>query len=664
MQDLAPRLVAATREAPESIAGLCAALKDHVADSYRIHQRLIRSRRVDASGWEFMPRGPAVTAGPPSLGHVKTESGDEAQFQPLVATLEDWRFSAVEAAAGDGTALDRAASRYAEVLGAVSVGATALKGWLATAVDSFAGEADILEALRAAADDQDDDAQVQTMVESAIRLLRTIRSDTRNPKIVVFASSPDQATRFRDRFAALGDDVASHLLTEGDINNEKILAAFKAPRQDSILIVDRSGEEGLNLSLADAIVHLDLPLSAAEILEQRIGRLDRFGRRQAIIRHRILLPSDDETSPWAAWFELLANGFLIFNRSISDVQFLLATFEAQAFRTLLEVGPDGMADIATDVRARIDEERKSQDELYALDRIMTEEDPVETFIQALEDAEEDEDALEHGVDRWLVDALLLKKRPFEWPVEDPFKLSVGPETPDPASALAGGTQGGSREAADVEAADGDAAPRGRATPPRNASHRRRRAFHPLGRSRHRLHHPSDRAGLAGRSLDRLQAVLRRRTAARAFRSGGADSGRTSRLAPCAALLPAARAYRVHRCERRDGSGRGPDRHPGAALPQQGGRGPSSRHQPGQPTSDLRRDHRPVRLSEDLPIRSGWRTARARQPRRVCRRGRFRCGFGGSGAQAPRRPVAAAEIRRRRHGTRRHRAHSVNPAGHS
>ena len=166
VQDLAPRLVAATREAPELIAGLCAALKDHVADSYRIHQRLIRSRRADAAGWEFMPRGPAVMAGPTSLGHVKIESGDEAQFQPLMATLEDWRFSAVEAAAGDGTALDRAASRYAEVLGAVSVGATALKGWLATAVETFAGEADILEALRAAAEEQVDDAQVQTMVES------------------------------------------------------------------------------------------------------------------------------------------------------------------------------------------------------------------------------------------------------------------------------------------------------------------------------------------------------------------------------------------------------------------------------------------------------------------------------------------------------------------
>ena len=58
VQDLAPQLIQATREAPERLVDLCGALKEHIADSYRIHQRLIRSRRADAQGWEFRPRGP------------------------------------------------------------------------------------------------------------------------------------------------------------------------------------------------------------------------------------------------------------------------------------------------------------------------------------------------------------------------------------------------------------------------------------------------------------------------------------------------------------------------------------------------------------------------------------------------------------------------------
>ena len=70
VQSLAPQMIAATREAPERLVDLCGALKEHIADSYRIHQRLIRSRRADAQGWEFRPRGPEGNA----LTHVRTES--------------------------------------------------------------------------------------------------------------------------------------------------------------------------------------------------------------------------------------------------------------------------------------------------------------------------------------------------------------------------------------------------------------------------------------------------------------------------------------------------------------------------------------------------------------------------------------------------------------
>ena len=224
-----------------------------------------------------------------------------------------------------------------------------------------------------------------------------------------------------------------------DLDDQDVVAQFAHSQDAAILTVDRSAEEGLNLSFADAIVHLDLPLSAARI-EQRIGRLDRYGRRQGIIRHRILLPSDEDDSPFAAWQTLLAEGFSIFHRSISDVQFLLDGFEAQALEALLMSGPDALVGLAADIRAQIAEERKSQDEQYALDRIALAEEPVETFIQALDDAEADEAALEAGVDQWLIGTLQLKKRPFAWPEEDPFKLGIVKQTLDPQIALAAATR--------------------------------------------------------------------------------------------------------------------------------------------------------------------------------------------------------------------------------
>jgi ATP-dependent helicase HepA len=429
VQDLAPRLITATREAPDALADLCATLKEHIADSYRIHQRLIRSRRADAQGWEFRPRGP----GEDVLTHVRTESDPSASVSVLIETLEDWRFAAIESVVDQEDGYAALASRYRDILGATGESAEALRAWLSDAIPMFDGEAEILSALREQADDYNDADRIETMVESTRRLLKTIRADVATPKIVAFATSSSVAAAFNDALFNALDGVACFLLTETAPALEKdgdeldVANLFAQANSAAILTTDQWAEEGLNLSFADAIVHLDLPFDAARI-EQRIGRLDRYGRNKDIIRHRVLLPMDDDGSPWSAWYELLAHGLSIFDRSISDVQFLLETIEVQALEALLLAGPDALMKFSTDIRGQIADERRSQDEQYALDRIALAEEPVETFIQALDDAEADEVALETGVDQWLVKTLQLKKRPFCWPEKDPFTLGISNKT--------------------------------------------------------------------------------------------------------------------------------------------------------------------------------------------------------------------------------------------
>ena len=426
VQNLAPQLIEATRAAPERLIDLCGALKEHVADSYRIHQRLIRSRRADAQGWEFRSRGPDGGG----MTHVRTEGDPSDDLAVLLGTLEDWRSAAVDSLVDGDAGSPLLAVRYRDLLGAVSEGADALRGWLADAAPIFAGEAEILGALRDQAEDFDDADRIETMVESVRRLIKTLRTDVAHPKIVVFATATALAAAFHEALEDELDDTPCLLLIEGGEagdDDEEGVAAFAQAPDAAVLIVDRSAEEGLNLSFADAIVHLDLPLSAARI-EQRIGRLDRYGRRQGIIRHRILLPSDEDECAFSAWQTLLSDGLSIYHRSISDVQFLLEDFETRALDALLLTGPDALVGLAEEIRNQIADERKSQDEQYALDRIALAEEPVETFIQALDDAEADEAALETGVDQWLIGALQLKKRPFAWPEEDPFKLGITKQT--------------------------------------------------------------------------------------------------------------------------------------------------------------------------------------------------------------------------------------------
>lgn len=426
VQGLAPQLIDATREAPERLVTLCGALKEHIADTYRIHQRLIRSRRADAKGWEFQPRGPNDSA----MAHVRTESDPSDDLSVLLGTIEDWRTAAVDSLVYGDAGSPPLAARYRDLLGAVSEGADALRAWLAGAAPIFEGEAEILDALREQADDYQDADRIDTMVESVRRLIRTLRADVDQPKIVVFATATALAAAFHEALENALDDIPCLLLIEGgdgvDADKEGVAAFAQAP-DAAVLIVDRTAEEGLNLSFAVAIVHLDLPFSAARI-EQRIGRLDRYGRRQGIIRHRILLPSDEDESAFSAWQTLLADGLSIFHRSISDVQFLLEDFETRALDALLMSGPAALVGLAEEIRTQINEERKSQDEQYALDRIALAEEPVETLIQALDDAEADEASVEASVDQWLIGSLQLEKRPFTWPEKDPFTLGISKRT--------------------------------------------------------------------------------------------------------------------------------------------------------------------------------------------------------------------------------------------
>jgi ATP-dependent helicase HepA len=429
IEELAPRLVVATREAPDEVPSLCAALRNHIADSYRIHQRLIRSRRADAQGWEFSPRG-VIVGGEHAFTHVRIEASGTPWVEPLLPILEEWRFAALEATTTDERAFDKVAYRYAELLNAMGCGRTALTAWLVEngARPAFADEPSILGRLGVANEESGAGDDHATACESTLRLIRSIRGEGSHPKIVVFSSFATISSAFHEALQRSLDDCEVLLLIgDGATRDRDAVAAFTKPRVSAVLICDRNGEEGLNLALADAIIHLDLPFSAAR-LEQRIGRLDRFGRRHGMIRHRIMLPVDEDDSPWTGWSDFLCRGLAIFHRSISDIQFLLEGFEQRVFRALLEQGTSGIQALSAEVGKAIQEERRSQDEQYALDRIALAEEPVEAFIRGLEDAEEDEAALEDGVDRWLVDALLLKKRPLVWPVQDPFKFSATHET--------------------------------------------------------------------------------------------------------------------------------------------------------------------------------------------------------------------------------------------
>ncbi len=421
--ELAPKLGAATREAPGDLPALCKALKFHIADTYRIHQRLIRSRRVDAENWAFASRG-QWDKNRPLFTHVRVESDASGWAEPMLPILDEWRLGAIEAIEFDAGRLKVAARRYRDLLGAAAEGRQSLVRWIEIVQSQplFGDEASILARLMQHISDVGAEEDYATACESTRRLILSLRTENRSPKIVAFSSTPSGAISFHAALIAALSEVELFLIAgDGAEADEVTVAAFVECNTAAVLICDQHGEEGLNLTCADAIVHLDLPMSAARV-EQRIGRLDRFGRRQTVVRHRVMVPVEEDDSPWTGWNEFLQRGLCLFHRSISDIQFLIDDLEQRAFVALLQEGPSGIAALCSEVREVIEEERRSQDEQYALDRIALAEEPVETFIRELEAAEEDESALQEGVDKWLVNTLQLNKDFVAWPERDPFKL--------------------------------------------------------------------------------------------------------------------------------------------------------------------------------------------------------------------------------------------------
>ncbi len=380
-------------EAPAELkAGVSASLRDHIADAYRIHHRLVRARRSDLEGWEFKPRGPSG---------VREEANDGAD-EAISTAIEDWRSAAVLAAEG-GSPESVLATRYAHLLELAGIGVDPLAG-IDLGEESFAGEGALVEAVRQAARSADPEAGPVFLARIVERQIGFLRKSTREPKVVVFTSGPTGPIVER-LGRGLGDGVV-----DPSPDLRAAVTRFERASEAVVLVLGRDGEEGLNLHFADAIVHADLPMSVVRI-EQRIGRLDRFGRTKGPVRHVVAIPSCEDDNPWSAWLETLRTGFGIFDRSVSDIQFAIEDIEADLRRALLLGNGPSLMEGQERLRSMIGAERQKLDEQYALDRLAFTQESGKALVESMEEAEADEGAMARHVERLLFKLLGFERKP-------------------------------------------------------------------------------------------------------------------------------------------------------------------------------------------------------------------------------------------------------------
>ena len=371
----------------ESVAVSVNELHRHIADTYRLHQRLIRTRRRDLANQETRSR----LASSPVL-----EEDEDERTPQMVDALEQWRRLSLEALetvpvglAGDfehemvhrylrlhealGTSVEACGQELVSQLRSIASGIS----------QSFADDRPALEYALGILGAPSDFTRA-SFAASVIRgALNRLAEETRSPRLVVFGSSTAFVEDVVDqlRIARVAD--IFHV-TQDSSEDDAIGAVdgFFACRGPAVICCDRRGEEGLNLQYAHGIVHLDLPVAPSRI-EQRIGRLDRFGRellQDRRIHHWVVSPYADYLHPWQAWFELMRDDFQVFEQSISEVQFLLDDLQQTVAQALYRRGTEGIRDVGPQVRDAVLQERLRLDEQYALDsRTLISSDETDAF---------------------------------------------------------------------------------------------------------------------------------------------------------------------------------------------------------------------------------------------------------------------------------------------
>lgn len=382
-------------------------LRSHVADVHRINQRLIRTRRRDAAQWAFRHRGPFVRDGESAdASHVHLAYIEDERALHALDLFEQWRD---ETAAG----IDQG-----------RIPAEVIVPWLRVMFEAFGISLDAFFTILCSVPDAIMSAawkaEFQAMVASEIPLDGRFNqvaahiedffhrvgsvAHSATPKIAVFGSDKNDVHCCA---VALAERLGSQrvLLAAEIKNTDEIATIFAANATVNFLFCSPAEEEGLNLHFMDALVHLDLPLSPMRI-EQRIGRLDRFGRKLGHLEQQVILPALPlDFHYWHAWCEVLTQSFHIFNQPLTDVLFSLDDVMSELMRTMLLEGVPGLRNSVPRFQEKLRQERGRLDDQHALDKVLLEQQGQADICEALVRLDDKDTEIRTATLDWMVKCL-------------------------------------------------------------------------------------------------------------------------------------------------------------------------------------------------------------------------------------------------------------------
>lgn len=127
-----------------------------------------------------------------------------------------------------------------------------------------------------------------------------------NEKVVLFAQ-PIETVAALARFLQKKTGQKPSLIIGGQTDDErqKEIQAFWDPDASRFLVSSKAGGEGINLQVARRLVHIDVPWNPMD-LEQRVGRIHRFGSRETVIIDTVVVKDSREWDAYRVAREKLA----------------------------------------------------------------------------------------------------------------------------------------------------------------------------------------------------------------------------------------------------------------------------------------------------------------------------------------------------------------------
>lgn len=300
------------------------ALRAHLSETYKLHRRVLRNRRK------------AVPLATPQRKGFEILPYDSTWRAERQRALDELRVHLVNADVPAATARSLFNCAVHPCSGASTRRALlALEIHDARALDL----AEQVDELTARASEEGDRERV---THNAVRQCLS----TQGVQVVIFCDEVSAADSLTLSLrAAFGEtvEILRHAVAIAPAFDEGQVEHWRRfltdPERCRVLVCDARAEEGLNLHGGHKVaLHYDIP-AAPNRIEQRLGRLDRYGVGYAV---RSLVPVCKSDLTEMAWVACLAEGLQVFSASIASLQYLVEETLRGAIQDWYNEGANGL----------------------------------------------------------------------------------------------------------------------------------------------------------------------------------------------------------------------------------------------------------------------------------------------------------------------------------